>query len=194
MGISTNPNLDEYGNNHNLCFAPGFTPKFLYLSFSGITCICPPYYHHNPNTTYKLEQSPIYSDFWQFIDTDVNISLHLHSTYSRIDYVGPLGVGVFYSQSSDLCKYYFENFQTDPLFFCYLDGSCQVAWREPAYCPSLAAVQEQLVIDRNARTMAEFGPIGETQFWAQFAQLRDSTNLQIRFDFPHFDQYNTFER
>lgn len=194
MGISTDPDEDDYGDDQGECFPPGLTPKFLWVSFAEIVCKSAPLAAIQINTTYKVEQHAIDPTTWKYDVDGVIILLRIGGGWSRLTYTVALGTTVFDKQIALACQYYYENNQQVSPPFAFIAGHAQVAWREPTYCPSLAGVAEQLVIPRDAETMAEFGPISATQFWAQFAKTQDGTNLQIKFDLPHFDQYNLFDR
>jgi len=194
MGIPTDPGLDEYGNDCLTCFPPNLTPKKLYATFAGIQFTPGPLWGTPMNGTYELNQKLPAPNIWEYKNGADIILFYLYSTSSRIYFTTAEGYDVFYKINPTKCSYAFTNQHQAPPAIGWYGGKCQISWKEPVFCPSHAAVLQQMVIARQAGTMVEVGPIDDQNFWLRAADRPRSTNLEIKFDLTHFDQWLMFEK
>jgi len=193
MGITTDPIIDEYSEEDDDFWVTGRTPKYIYISFTGICHTDPFLDPYNANKIIRLEQIAPFPFLWAWgADLDFCYCT-LGPDDTTIAYMRTPLLFMFRNTVPSPHTWAMECGVKDP-FDSYWGGNAQISWRVPSYCPSIAGAQEQLVIPRADHVMAEFWPLEKKAFIIRLASLRLSMRLHIKFDWTHFHQYNLLER
>ncbi len=176
-----------YGNDCDICFDPGKTPKYVYARFSGIEICTGAGFekcHVPPNDrTFKLTQVDGTPCSWYYLSDLWNIyysAWKVADEKCRLKIEDDLSLGVF-EQTISACP------QEGTVFYntlgCVPDSSCGhggigiVTWRLETL-----ALMKALNIEPRSDLFMEMRPLVDGNKVYKYCKLKDGTNIAIEFE------------
>ena len=187
INIPTDESQDVYSEIDNPYFPPGKTPKYVYVSFSGIR----PgdrydpveYLYSVPSGTWKLVQ--LNAAVWIYDKENFR-------AYVVVDYFGIIA-GINYYFDDFFIEAFFSNHE-DWLYFSdinwydipdnnhFYDGQMSVAWFTESDPNNIAQVADRIGFERSKKAFYQGIPQSATETTYRFARRSDHSRILVKVD------------
>lgn len=183
MEIPVDPEQLLYGQNCNICFAPSFTPFYIYFSYTGILRgdLWAGGDPDPPNEIYKLDQ--IHPCIWEATVNGLKIVYNTGLGQTIVGITHPAVGEIFGAEPAGNCLQEFINDHQVPHNRKYYSGSAYVTWIEPPEYNSLSALCDLFNIPQNNETTALPYPVDPDQYVVKLQNFTENIKISIKRDF-----------